>query len=66
MTAKDVTRIYTIPGFKINEMIGNKYKKNPDFNKILSTCHKNPTNLELYELCTDSSAYIFNKKISQR
>ena len=58
MTSKAVTRDNVIHGFKENGMIDSKLFRFPDFDKMLATCRKDPTDSE-YQLCIDSFPHLF-------
>eukprot|EP00957_Ditylum_brightwellii_P169188 12878039-Ditylum_brightwellii.AAC.1 len=47
-------------GFTSNGIIDNEFKRNPDFNKMLATCRRNPTKEE-YEKCINSFPYLFSE-----
>ena len=53
MTAKAVNRDNIIHGILENGMLDSKQFRYPDFNKMLATCRRDPTEDE-YKLCVDS------------
>ena len=60
MTSKAATRENIIHGALQNGMLDANLFRYPDFNKILATCRRDPTESE-YQLCIDAFPILFDK-----
>ena len=60
MVTKAAARENIQHGFIANGLVDDKFKRYPDFNKMRSTCRRNPEN-EDYNRCIETSTYLFDR-----